>query len=269
MKKLIKLLPFFLIACTEPIELDLNQGENVRLAVDAEIDNLPETDTIYLSLTTNFFDDQGPVPATGAQVILSDGSSDVIYTELGSTGKYLSPPNFAAEPGKNYTLEITHNNKSYSGSSFMMPPIKIDSLTAKRLPKDDFANPGEVEIGISFQDPKGEKNHYWFVDFVNGKNEYEDLFEYGGLFNDAIIDGAYLRDIEYGTFDLKKDDTLLIELRTITEEAETILIGLASESFQGGIFDSPPSNVPSNINNGAVGIFVAFSRERKQIIIKE
>lgn len=256
-----------LFSCTEPIDINLNNDENLRLVVDAEIDNLLETDTIFLSVTSNFFDQSGPVPASGATVKITNDDGEFLFQEIIGSGRYISPANFKGAEGQNHVLNISYEGKSYTGSCFLNPPIKIDTLTSRRLGPDDFFNPDEVEIGISLQDPPGVRNYYWFIDFVNGKNEYEDLFEYGALFNDEIINGSYLDNIEYGTFDLKEGDTLRIELRTITKKVEEILIGLASESFRGGIFDSPPSNVPSNINNGALGIFVAYSRETKSIII--
>ncbi|TXC85400.1 DUF4249 domain-containing protein [Luteibaculum oceani] len=267
------LLSFFLCSllysCTEPIDLSYIAQENTRLVVDAEIDNTTLRDTIRLSLTSNFFDEIKNIPAIGATVIIRDDSNRTFTFDESSPGIYISPLNFVGKANHNYYLEITYEGQVYSAVSFLNPPIAIDTLTCKRLEDGVFTTREEVEIGISFQDPPGKRNYYWFIDYVNGANEYESLFEYGALFNDEFVNGLYLNNITYGTFDLDSGDVLKIELRTINKREEEILSALAIESFESGIFDAPPSNVPTNISNGALGIFVAYGRTVREIEINK
>ncbi|MGB0167405.1 MAG: DUF4249 domain-containing protein [Luteibaculum sp.] len=258
-----------LISCTEPINLNLNTEENIRLAVDAEIDNVQQADTFYLSITSNFFEAGGNVPATNAIVTVTVQDTVFSFIEVGGTGKYYSPPGFRGKPGFTHTLNIQYDGQLYQATSFMRQPVKIDSLTCTRLPEDDFLNPGEVRIGISFQDPPNQRDYYWFIDYVNGANEYSNLFEYGALFNDESIDGLKVENVEYNIFDLEVGDTLTVDMRMISELDEEIISALATESFRGGLFDSPPSNVPSNISNGALGLFIAYPVSRKTIGINK
>lgn len=263
------LLVFILSSCTEPIDLSYIAQDNTRLVVDAEIDNTTLRDTIRLSLTSNFFDEVKTIPATGAVVTISDDANRTFTFNEAAPGEYISPLNFIGRENQNYFLEIDFEGKTYTASSFLNPSIAIDTLTCKRLEDDVFTSDEEVEIGISFQDPPGVRNYYWFIDYVNGANEYESLFEYGALFNDEFVNGLYLNNITYGTFDLDSGDVLKIELRTINKREEEILSALAIESFESGIFDAPPSNVPTNISNGALGIFVAYGRTIREIEINK
>ena len=38
--------------------------------------------------------------------------------------------------------------------------------------------------------------------------------------------------------------------------------------WRGGLFDSPPANVPSNVSNGALGYFGAAGRSEYTIVIE-
>ena len=63
----------FATACTEGIDIDLNEGENNRLVVAGEITNEPGPYSVRLTRSTSYFYNQ-PAPAElGAKVTISDG----------------------------------------------------------------------------------------------------------------------------------------------------------------------------------------------------
>ncbi len=259
---------WILVSCTEPIDLDLNTGENIRLVVDAEIDNLEAADTIYLTYTTNFFEEGGPLPATGGAVTVARGDSTFTFTELGASGKYYSPEGFVGRENFEHRLAIAIDGATYTATSFMKPQITIDTLTSVFVEGEGPFSDEGYRIGISFQDPPGQRDYYWFIDYVNGFNEYTNVFEYGALFNDEIVNGRYLNNIEYGTFDLEPNDTLTVDLRVIDKQVETIVSAIGFESFDSGLFDGTPSNVPTNISGNALGLFTAYSVSRRSVVIQ-
>ena len=64
---------FFGTACTESLDVDLNEGENNRLVVAGEITNEPGPYSVRLTRSTSYFYNQ-PAPAElGAIVTISDG----------------------------------------------------------------------------------------------------------------------------------------------------------------------------------------------------
>lgn len=61
------------VACTESLDIDLNEGENNRLVVAGEITNEPGPYSVRLTRSTSYFYNQ-PAPAElGATVTISDG----------------------------------------------------------------------------------------------------------------------------------------------------------------------------------------------------
>ena len=257
-------------ACTEKIDLDLNKGENRRLVVDAFIDDRPATDTVALTLSTNYFSEEPIPPATGASVWLTFEGNDIFFREIDSLpGYYISPEGFIGQPGR-YRLNISHEGKQYFAEETLLPVNPIDSLVQKKEDKPNDEGEDLWQIFITFRDPAGQRNFYLFRERVNGEYDYENLFEFGATFRDVIIDGQFAEQIPYGTFALQPGDTLTVEMMSISETVYNILNAMVSESeFRGGFFDPPPANVPSNIQGDpAVGLFIASAVSGRDIVIE-
>lgn len=260
-----------LFSCTEKIQLDLATLEEPFLIVDATIDDRLGTDTIILNYSSNYYAGGVPEAETEAVVQVSFNDSSYTFTHLNEKpGYYISPANFMPRPNFNYILEIEAKGKNYRGESYMYEVPTIDSIGQKRIEEDKLLGGGEVEITISFQEPPGIRNYYLFRESVNDTFYYENLNEYGSLFDDFILDGQYADLIPYGIFDYLKGDTVEIFAHSLDQSAYEILNALLAESeFKGGFFDAPSNNVPSNITGGAKGLFVAHAINSRKIVIKE
>ncbi len=260
-----------LFSCTEKIQLDLATLEEPFLIVDATIDDRPSADTIILNYSSNYYAGGLPEAETTAQVSVSFNDSTYTFVHLDQKpGYYISPANFLPRPNFNYKLEIEAKGKSYRGESYMYPVPTIDSIGQKRLDDDITLGGGEIEITISFQEPPGIRNYYLFRESVNDTFYYENLNEYGSVFDDFILDGQYADLIPYGIFEYLIGDTIEIFAHSMDETAYEIYNALLTESeFKGGFFDSPSNNVPSNIAGGAKGLFVAHAINSRKIVITE
>ena len=63
-------------------------------------------------------------------------------------------------------------------------------------------------------------------------------------------------------------DTVTLEMQSITEEYYEYYYQIMSVTeWNGGPLSGPPANPVGNISNDALGFFLAYSQERKTIIV--
>ncbi|NAY90521.1 DUF4249 family protein [Muricauda sp. JGD-17] len=171
MGKLVKYI-FFLTflaqySCVEEIEpQSIVEFEDI-LVVDATITDETKRQRVLLSRT---FPLEGEMnsPETGANVVLSDGNGNETVFEESEPGTYLSPIEFAAEPGNSYRLRIeTSDGGSYLSAEKQLPPkSNIDSLYANRIDNDLGEN--GMAILVDTSDPNNNSTYYRY--------EYEETY---------------------------------------------------------------------------------------------
>ncbi len=260
------------VQCTERIDLDLNKNENQRLVVDGWITSIARPQTVRLTLTTDYFQNEAAPKATGATVSITDGSITFPLTE-NEPGLYQTAANVAGEPGKTYTLEIEYDGATYTASSFMRPAPPIDSINYA-IDEDELDNPDEDndgklwhELFFYAQEPAGEGDHYYFKTYLNGDSK-SDTLRNNGFVSDDGVDGSYIGGISYDYVEVADGDSVAAEMLTISKEAYEYFNAVMLETdWRGGIFDSPPANIPTNISNGALGFFSASAISQSHVII--
>jgi Domain of unknown function (DUF4249) len=243
-------------SCRKVIDIDLNSA-SPQLVVEGSITDQPVPYTVKLTRTINFSETNTFPAVTGAVVSLSDNignSETLIETTPGIyTGNQLE-----GSPGRTYTLAIISNGKNYLASSTMPYPVEIDTLTVQKT----FFGNNKIVI-TQFQDTVGIKNYYRFIEIVNGVPE-KSIF----TMDDNLEDG---RKISYGLFSredsLVKGDSVIVLLQSIDKNVYTYFNNL-DELSNGGGQSSSPANPTSNILNGALGYFSAYSVRMKNIVIR-
>jgi len=247
----------------ERIELDLNQGNNVRLAVEGWITDLDEVQTVILSTSSDYFDTFEQTAVTDATVTLSFDNEEVVMTHT-EAGVYEAPENWRAIPEKNYTLTIEYEGEEYTASSYMedMSPIENPYADIYEIEDDTVY----YDIYFSFQETPGEGNGYFGVDYKKGIPNWN--LTTGGFTNDEFLDGLYFEDVSVTGESYFVGDTVILEVFSIGIEASNFLFDIQSEVFREGLFDPPPVNIRSNISNGALGYFIASGAERAEVIVE-
>jgi len=267
--KNIKIIFFLLIIVSfvgcfkERVELDLNSGENVRLAVEAWITDLDEVQTITLTTTSDYL---GPIeqpPVTDATVQLSYENETISFAHT-RKGIYAAPLNWRAEPEKKYTLNIIYDDEEYTATSFMDPMPIVENVFAGEWEVEN--DTVKYEVYFSFEDAVGEGNGYYGVDYR--KQEPDWKLTTGGFTNDDFIDGLYFEDVTVTEEFYLLGDTVVLELFSIGTEASDFLFDIQTEVFREGLFDPPPVNIRSNISNGAVGYFLASGAKRVEVVVE-
>ena len=104
---------------------------------------------------------------------------------------------------------------------------------------------------------------------VNGTYVSDTLGEIDFGSDDYIGDGLYFAGWPITTIDyLYPGDTLKLEQHHIspaTYEAFTAV--MLETDWRNGFFDAPPANVPTNLSNGALGLFVVSAMHSAEFIV--
>ena len=156
----------------------------------------------------------------------------------------------------------------YTASSRLNPVNPLDSISLNYF--DSFFTGYEVRI-YAWDSPR--KDFYAFKVLKNGILLTDTLTELI-VQNDVFFNGNYTYGIPSQFLnDDKPDeqvhegDTITFELDGITEEYYHYIIEAQSQVFpQIPLFSGPPANISSNISDGAIGFFAAYSIARSSVI---
>ena len=246
MKKIIAILclTFLCISCEDVIEIDLNETEP-KLVIDAGISWIKDTpgneQTIKLTLTAPFFNDEVP-PANGALVSISDTSGNTFnFIEEGSTGIYRNS-GFIPVIDATYVLSISYNGELYTATETLKAVASIEFIEQK----DDGGFLGEdIELKAFYTDPANIENYYLFefisnIPVIPSLEVYEDRFTDGNQ-----IFGFYTEE------DLKPGDQVTIRNYGISERFYQFMFTLLQQGSEegGGPFETQPATVRGNCVN--------------------
>lgn len=257
LKKYIPIILLLLQACTEKIDLELGDTYE-RLVVEATITDRDSFQKVILSRTTTYLSNQPAPMVTDARVSISDGNSRWLLQEH-RPGHYSSAEKHAAQAGTMYHLEIEYQGRTYRASSFMKPVAAIDSLTVRPHP---FI-PNHHELIAHFQEPRETTDFYMWRVFLNDE-ELTNTILRRPVSADDLINGQYL---SLPFYTIRPEDevmvsgnTIRVEMYNISYEYYLFLIAMRrNQGSAGGPFAGPPANIPGNIDNGAMGFFLAAS----------
>lgn len=276
---LYSLITVFLIwlgSCTEVIDVELD-STFTRLVVYGELTTDTTEHVITLTYSADYLTDQIPAGVENASVELSYDDTSFILIP-GDPGKYMTRPDFFGIPGKHYNLkidgvDIDRDGKTeiYEASTYLPAVNPLDSIALKYTSNTFFSG---WEIMVYAWDPEGIRNFYSFKSYLNGILQTDTLTELI-VQNDDLFDGNYTYGITSQFLDDSKSnekalpgDTITFEINGITEEYFWFIVEAQTEAF-GNIpmFSGPPANIKSNISNGALGFFTAYSIDRKSAIV--
>lgn len=262
-----------------------------QLAVDAWLTDQPGEQQIRLTQTTNYFNNGVPAPALSASVTVGDNMGRMFnFTDPDNDGVYTWKPANERDTtrigviGRTYGLGIQYKGDSYIAVSQMPRVPRIDSLTFTKEKISPVSSEEGYQAEFYATDLPGAADHYYIRFYRNGKlqNRPDDItLAYDGAFGrSANTDGLmFIRPIRQSInpenfYDL--NDTVRVELRSITADGYLFWELLRGQLENTGLFATPPSNVPTNIRNqntagpAAAGYFlVSPVRTRTAIVTAE
>ena len=248
-----------LASCVKEIPFDF--GKNKKLIViEALLNNVDSFSTVKISETNQLSGDTVFPKISGAKINLKDLSSprSVNFSET-SAGIYKSTF-FKGEEGHEYQISVQIGDQLYSATCEMPLPILLDSL--EFLDMSLFGGSGYHTL-IDFQDSKGFKNYYRFIQKVNGVAD-----KYFYVFDDKFMDGKYQNLELYKNEQIKLNDVVEVEMMCIDQAVYNYFYQLSNLDATSGQKSIAPANPTSNFSGGVLGYFSAYTSQTKKAIVQ-
>ena len=245
-----------IISCVEeePVE-SFAQPHTKRLVIDGMITSEYKPQLVRLNFSSGYdLANVTPEPASGAQVLISDGASLFVLTET-EVGIYATD-SISGVPGRSYTVTIELDGARYQGSDTMIPILAHEPLTFVEE-ADHFEFPYRPHL-FGFDFP----NRYDLVFFKqdsaevpNGATRSErTLYTHPKLEPNGVFQFVATDHLRFSGSDWYVKQRKY----SISYEYYEFLRAVFSETdWRGSLLDTTPGNVPSNISNDAVGFFSA------------
>ena len=257
----------FAAACTEGLDIDLNEGENNRLVVAGEISNEPGPYSVRLTRSTSYFYNQ-PAPAElGATVTISDGEQTFVLLDEDNDGTYWTDSSALGVPGRTYTLNIKlTNGEEYEAVDHMPIPNRFDTIYYEYINEEYGMTLPEYHYFFyaTFTEQKGVDDCYLIYVYFNDScynSKFEDIkwafagsrYDGCGLFENVQICDANEDSIP-------KKPEARFDLYSVSSEYHQFIKDISDETFGNAtILQGPPANIYTNVSNGALGFFCAKS----------
>jgi hypothetical protein len=253
-------------ACTEKIDLHIEDANQNLLVVDGMITSDTTSHLVMLTRTGSFYTDIFTPRVSGAEVIITDDAGNTFPLTENAPGAYRTAPDVYGVVGRTYTLSIYLDDAHYMAQSTMKRVPDIDSLGYRW---DPFKQ--SYRILLYGQEPEGKGDFYMWHLYKNDRWMTNTIVK-TMVASDEFIDGNYISGFEVDwwsqDFDFQSGDTVVVAQHTINQQAYEFFMAIRRESTAGGSMPlNPPANVASNVSNGALGLFHASALTRKEIVI--
>ena len=281
-------------SCSKEVKIDI-PGFDEQIVIDGSI----ETGTPAIIFLSNSKDIYAPTDInsylsgfiSGATVIVSNGTITDTLTEICTDNLPAGFESIAAaffglpieqlvnlhlcayvstgivgEVGKTYSLKVLYNNKTYTSSTKIENPTALDNLFWREqanLPGYGFSwakitdspimgdayrwevkNLGDLFYSKPFQPFTDDR-------FYNGKT-FEFSVENPMSFKDQTIENQYKGYYKLG-------DTIVVKFSKLGKKEYQFFEKKYNQIYSGGNPFATPTNIPTNIEGGALGIWAGFS----------
>lgn len=284
--------PIYLLAlallsgCETVIDADLNEGPT-QLSVDGTITDQPGPQTIRLTQTAAYFDNSPPTTAAGATVTVTDDlGKRFAFTDSDNDGYYVWQPGVKDTLGRvsrTYSLSITFQGETYRASAKMNRVPAVDSLIFRKEKINPLSPTEGYRAEFYARDFVGATDYYRVRYFRNGtlQNKPRDIITLknasfpGSSDTDGLIFIRLFRQAINPDSLYAMNDSVKVEVQSLTLEAFDFWQQLSQQITNGGLFATPPANVPTNIINTnatgkkATGFFVASAVRSRTVRVEE
>lgn len=250
-------------SCEKIVDLKY-KGNQSKIIIEGNITN--EAGPYFVKITKSVsLTETGAYPTVdNAAVTISDnaGNSETLIAQ--GNGMYKTTA-LNGVAGRTYTLTVQAESQTYTAQSTMQPRVSFDSI---RVEKNVFTGETEYNLIPVYNDPIVRGNSYRFVLSLNGKLVNQHLIQ-----NDEVKNGVVNTvrlEINNDDDDMKFKAGDLISITMQCTDAKVALyyktLALMGDSGPGG--GTTPNNPPTNISNGALGVFSAHTTETKRVTLQ-
>jgi hypothetical protein len=246
---LILLSTLVLFSCQKVIDIHPASGE-VKIIIQG---NLYTDSAAYVIVTksTDYLSTTKPPSISNAVVTLSDdnGNSEIL-TWISARQRFETVV-MKGIVDETYTLKVDIDGKSYSSTSALLYLDRVDSITVVKEAASVFNDEG-----------------YYMKLYGTIPTNIDKYYLFKGYSNDSLLSG--INDIHYADntmvsgkldgidlgYKCKPNATAKLLIYSLTLDASKFYSAASLQlNNDGGFFSTPPANVPSMFNNGAIGLF--------------
>lgn len=254
---------FMITSCEKVIEVDLREAEP-RIVIEGNINSGLGPYDVVISTSGGYFDSLGVKPISDATVFLyyGDGYWEQLFEK--TPGVYRTDYTHGHEE-TNYTLEAEIDGVVYRAEEYLPKRVEIINLEIEKSIFSDFG-PGNLEvydIHCTFEDPADVKNYYRFFVYINGELRQPDFRPYD-VTDDELFNGLTYTS-SFRRIEATSGDEIKIELQSTGFHTYEYFRTL-NDALSRGV-GSTPYNPISNLSNGALGYFGAYTISTETIMV--
>ncbi len=256
-------------SCEDPIDVP-SDFEASQLVVDAWLNNVPQTQTIRLSQSVDYFRGGEPPVVSGASVQVCNNRLNDCYTfDEAANGEYIWNPGGTqtlGQVGDDFTLTIEIGELTYTSTTNLSRTARIDSIGLEFEEESIFQDEGIYAELFAF-DLAGKGDRYWIRAFKNDtllNRPTENAIAYDAAFDSGTdLDGTYfIAPIRSSINALNDDEELVpyvsgdeiyVEVHSISEVAFQFLLIALEQITNEGLFASPLANSIGNVTEVSTG----------------
>ncbi|MCD8739383.1 DUF4249 domain-containing protein [Mucilaginibacter roseus] len=252
-----------LTSCEKVIDVDIKESAS-QLVIEGTVVDDADMQTIKLSRSVSYTEDNTYPPVTGAQVVVTDSRGvEHNYVER-IPGVYIS--SFKGQPNVTYNMLVKVDGKEYTAQSTMPRPVELDSLSVSEI---TFGGEDRKVVAVHYKDPVEYANQYRFIMWVNGTQTRRVYANDDRLTNGNDVKDQLFYSSDDDNEEINDGDVVEVEMQSIDRPLYKYWVTLADQSQNGPGGGVTPGNPPTNINNDALGYFSAHVSRRKTITIRE
>jgi hypothetical protein len=254
------IISLLLAGCEKTVDLKY-KGNQPGIIIAGSITNQPGPYFVKITRSVPLSDTGNYPVLDNAVVTISDdaGNSETLTSE--GNGMYRANT-LAGVSGRTYSLIVNAEGKTYTAQSTMPQPVPFDSIKVEQ-----FTFGGDIERNIIpvYADPIVQGNNYRFVLSVNNK-----LINQHFVQNDEVTNGlvnTMRLEIDDNIVTLKPGDLITLTMQALDKRVALYYRTLALMGDTGPGGGTTPSNPPTNISNGALGVFSAHTvQDRSKLL---
>lgn len=208
-------------SCTDVIDVDVPEGP-IRLVIEASLDwekgTTGNEQTIYLSTSTPFFDEENNTAVSGAEVQVTNNDSGAIFIFDDQNDGSYTTNSFVPVIGNSYSLDVIYQDERYTATETLFSVSDISSIFQSTEDGDD----GVLEVNVTFQDPPNEENYY-FLRFQDREGSLPELY----YIKDEFVDGNEATIF----YERLGDDNLNIDEFQAGDVVDIVFLGISEDYY--------------------------------------
>ena len=279
-----------LSGCSEEMDVHTRSMDRCYLVVEAMLtDRADKPQTVLLTESVDYFEEEKPPVVSGAEVSVSDGKATYPYSESpAGSGRYVGPEGFHGTPGKTYTLSIDavvggKKNHYEAVSTMEEPGFEVTAVDYMYLGASHPLADSLWSVAVWGQDDP--RTSYYYVSAQLNDAVFPlglSLVMDDKYFNGQTVVGFPITTLyqteatrkQYGDCGkfLEIGDVFTLNVYSVPKEYYTFYTGFISSSVGAAVpmLQSQPANCPTNVTGGdVVGFFVACSSSSASVVIDD